>query len=49
MSYSVETTNHFEKALKNRIKRGLDVEKFKLCVSILSEKEFYHLNTDLIN
>lgn len=36
MKYSVETTRHFDKALKKCIKRGLDMSKFKKVVSILS-------------
>lgn len=36
MKYRVDTTNRFEKALKKCIKRGLDMEKFKDCVNILS-------------
>ena len=36
MTYKVLTTNHFEKALKKYIKRGLDISKFKTCVSILA-------------
>ncbi len=38
MSYSVDTTRRFDKALKKCIKRGLDMSKFKECVRILSEK-----------
>lgn len=36
MSYSVNTTRRFEKALKLCIKRGLNVQKFKDCVYLLS-------------
>lgn len=36
MSYSIETTNRFDKALKKCIKRGLDMSKFKECVRLLS-------------
>ena len=38
MSYSIETTRKFDKALKKCIKRGLDISKFKECVRILSEE-----------
>lgn len=38
MSYSIETTNRFDKALKKCIKRGLNMSKFKECVSLLSSK-----------
>lgn len=38
MSYKVETTKKFEKAFKKCMKRGLDAEKFKVCVSELAEK-----------
>ena len=37
MSYSVDTTRRFDKALKKCIKRGLDMSKFKECVGILAE------------
>lgn len=37
MSYSVDTTRKFDKAIKRCIKRGLDMSKFKDCVRILSE------------
>lgn len=37
MSYSIDTTQSFDKALKKCIKRGLDMFKFKECVRILSE------------
>ena len=37
MSYSVDTTRRFDKALKKCIKRGLDMSKFKECVRILAE------------
>ena len=36
MSYSVETTKRFDKALKKCIKRGMNMNKFRECVSILS-------------
>ena len=38
MSYSVDTTRRFDKALKKCIKRGLDMSKFKECVKILAER-----------
>ena len=38
MSYSIDTTRRFDKALKKCIKRGLDISKFKECVRILSEE-----------
>ncbi|MDE6410581.1 MAG: type II toxin-antitoxin system YafQ family toxin [Muribaculaceae bacterium] len=37
MSYSIDTTRRFDKALKKCIKRGLDMSKFKECVRILAE------------
>ena len=37
MSYSVDTTRRFDKALKKCIKRGLDMSKFKECIRMLSE------------
>ena len=37
MSYSVDTTRRFDKALKKCIKRGLDMSEFKECIKILSE------------
>lgn len=37
MSYSVDTTHHFDKALNRCIRRGLDMQKFKDCVSLLAE------------
>lgn len=36
MSYKIDTTKKFDKALKKCIKRGLDMTHFKECVSILS-------------
>ncbi|MDE5624854.1 MAG: type II toxin-antitoxin system YafQ family toxin [Muribaculaceae bacterium] len=36
MRYSIDTTRHFDKALKKCIKRGLRMEKFKEVVDILS-------------
>ena len=38
MSYKVETTRKFDKALIKCIKRGLDISKFKECVRLLSEE-----------
>ena len=37
MRYSIETSKKFEKHLKRCIKRGLDMSKFRKCVSILAE------------
>lgn len=37
MSYSIDTTHRFDKALKRCIKRGLDMSKFKDCVRKLAE------------
>ncbi len=39
MSYCVETTRRFDKALKRCIKLGLDISKFKECVRILSKND----------
>lgn len=36
MMYAVETTHRFEKSLRRCIKRGLDIQKFKEVVKILS-------------
>lgn len=37
MSYTVDTTGRFERALKRCVKRGLDVEKLRTCIRLLSE------------
>ena len=36
MKYKISTTKRFEKSLKKCMKRGLDIEKFKVAVSILA-------------
>lgn len=38
MHYRIETTRKFEKSLKKCVKRGLDIDKFKVCLRILSEE-----------
>ena len=37
MKYKVSTTKRFDKALKNCIKRGLDMSKLKTIILILEE------------
>ena len=38
MSFSIETTNKFDRALKRCIKRGYNLDNFKSVVDILAEK-----------
>lgn len=37
MSYRIDTTHKFEKSLKRCIKRGLDMNKLKKCLSLLAD------------
>lgn len=46
MAYAIEFTNRFKKDLKRCVKRGLDIQKIRTAVAILSESgslpDLYH-------